>query len=257
MAQARESTPEICLELRNVGHQFGSLKVIEGISLRVPKGERRAIIGPNGAGKTTLFNIIAGEIRPTAGTVLFEGRDVTQLPTYRHAEMGISRTFQTTSLFPKLTVLENVGLALQAFQPGSMQMLRPRSMYRHWDREAEELLAQSGLSHRAHEPLAGLSYGEQRQVEILLALAQKPRLLLLDEPTAGLSRGDLKQVQAPLKALSREVTIVLIEHDMDVVFDLVDRIAVLHNGGIVAEGTVDEIRKNEVVQEIYLGGTHR
>ncbi len=257
MAQARESTPEICLDLQSVSHRFGSLKVIEDISLKVPKGQRRAIIGPNGAGKTTLFNIIAGEIRPTAGTVLFEGRDVTPLPVHRHAAIGISRTFQTTSLFPKLSVLENVGLALQAFQRGSMQMLRPRSRYRRWDDEAEALLDLAGLSDRAHEPLSGLSYGEQRQVEILLALAQKPRLLLLDEPTAGLSRGDLKAVAEPLKALSRDVTMVLIEHDMDVVFDLVDRIAVLHNGGIVADGTVEEIRKNEVVQEIYLGGTHR
>lgn len=257
MAQAREPAPEICLELKSVKHQFGSLKVLEEISLEVPRGQRRAIIGPNGAGKTTLFNIIAGDIRPTGGQVLFEGRDVTFLPTYRHAELGISRTFQTTALFPRLTVLENVGLALQAFQRGSMQMLRTRASYRTWDAEAERLLAEAGLGGRAHEPLSGLSYGEQRQVEILLALAQKPRLLLLDEPTAGLSRGDLWQVMDPLKRLSRDVTVVLIEHDMDVVFDLVDRIAVLHNGGIVADGTVEEIRSNEVVQEIYLGGAHR
>lgn len=254
MAQASEPAADIRLEIRNVSHQFGALQILQDISLSVPSGQRLAIIGPNGAGKTTLFNIIAGDIRPTAGQVVVSGRDVTRISTYRHAELGISRTFQTTALFPKLTVHENVGLALQAFQRGSMQMLRPRTSYRSWEDEASRLLSEAGLGARAQEQLSGLSYGEQRHIEILLALAQKPSLLLLDEPTAGLSRGDLSQVMTPIKQLPRDVTIVLIEHDMDVVFDSVDRIAVLHQGGIVADGTVEEIRQNEVVQEIYLGG---
>lgn len=254
MAQASEAVPGVCLELGRVSHQYGTLKVLTDISLTVGIGERRVIIGPNGAGKTTLFNIVAGEIRPTGGRVLFEGRDITRLPPYRHAEMGISRTFQTTSLFPKMSLIENVGLALQACQPGSMNMLRPRTLYQAWEDEAWRLLARTGLQARAYEHLGGLSYGEQRQVEILLALAQKPRLLLLDEPTAGLSRGDVPLVTNPLKELGRDVTIVLIEHDMDVAFDLADRMSVVHNGSIVADGTVDEVRANETVQEIYLGG---
>jgi branched-chain amino acid transport system ATP-binding protein len=254
LAQASETVPGVCLELSHVSHQYGSLKVLTDISLRIGLGERRAIIGPNGAGKTTLFNIIAGEIRPTSGRVLFEGKDMTRLPTHRHAEMGVSRTFQTTSLFPKMSLIENVGLALQAFQRGSMNMLRPRTRYRAWEAEAWRLVEEAGLQSRAHEHLGGLSYGEQRQVEMLLALAQKPRLLLLDEPTAGLSRGDVPLVTKPLKELDRNVTIILIEHDMDVAFDLVERMSVLHNGSIVADGTVDEVRANEVVQEIYLGG---
>jgi branched-chain amino acid transport system ATP-binding protein len=254
LSQALASDLPPALELRHVSHQFGSLKVLQDISLVVPRGQRRAIIGPNGAGKTTLFNIMAGEMRPTGGQVLLNGRDVTNLPAFRHAALGVSRTFQTTALFPKLTLLENVGLAIQAYQRGSMNMLRPRSWFSDWEEQARRLVAAAGLEARAYAPISGLSYGEQRQLEILLALAQQPRFLLLDEPTAGLSRGDVPAVLQPLKELSQDVTVVLIEHDMDVVFGLVDQISVMHNGEKVAEGTVAEVRANEVVQEIYLGG---
>jgi branched-chain amino acid transport system ATP-binding protein len=245
---------DICLRLDGIHHQFGSLKVLTDVSLIVHKGERRGIIGPNGAGKTTLFNIIAGELIPTQGRVFYEGDDITRRPTYRRAAAGVARTFQTTALFPKLTLIENVVLALQALRPGRMQLFRPVESYRHLYEEAAELLERMGFRGRERTVLSSMSYGEQRQVEIILALAQKPRLLLLDEPTAGLSRGDVPLVTEILKTLGKDVTLVLIEHDMDVVFGMVDQITVLHNGQLVAEDTVQGIRDNALVQEIYLGG---
>lgn len=245
---------EDCLVLEGITHQFGSLRVLTNVSLRVAKGERRGIIGPNGAGKTTLFNIIAGELIPTAGRVYYHGQDITRFSPFRRAELGISRTFQTTALFPKLTLIENVVLALQAFRPGHMQLFRPVETYRELYDEAAELLERMGFRGKESTQIRNLSYGEQRQVEIILAIAQKPKLLLLDEPTAGLSRGDVPLVTDILRMLSQDVTLVLIEHDMDVVFGMVEHISVLHNGELVADDDVEGIRNNELVQEIYLGG---
>lgn len=255
MAGAFDTTnPGQALSLRDVSIRFGKLQVLEGVSLDVPVGERRGILGPNGAGKTTLFNIISGELVPTSGHIHFHGRDITRLPVHHRPGLGLCRTFQTTTLFPKLTVLDNLLLSLQMQSRARYQALRPRSRYLDLQNHAFSLLQEAGLSAQAGREVRYLSHGEQRQVEILLALAQRPRVLLLDEPTAGLAPGDVPLVTQMLKRLGRDVTMVLIEHDMGVVFELVDRITVLHHGKVVADGTVEEVRRNPLVQEIYLGG---
>jgi branched-chain amino acid transport system ATP-binding protein len=243
-----------CLALEGISVRFGSLQVLDGVSLSVAQGERRGIIGPNGAGKSTLFNAITGEVTPRSGAVRLMGRDITRLPTHARARLGLARTFQTTTLFPALRVIDNLILSLQALTPVRFQCVRARGHYREFEEEARRLLAQVGLEGRAGWPARALGHGEQRQVEILLALAQRPALLLLDEPTAGLAAGDAHLVTEVLKRSRHDVTMVLIEHDMGVVFDIVDRITVLHYGRVVAEGTPEEIRANPVVQEIYLGG---
>jgi branched-chain amino acid transport system ATP-binding protein len=243
-----------CLALHGVSKRFGSLSVLEDVSLTIRAGERCGIIGPNGAGKSTLFNIVAGDLPLTRGTVSFMGDDVTRMSPHGRARRGLARTFQTTTLFPKLTVAENLVLALQAHSAERFAMLAPRSRYAHRDEEARALLARVGLESRGNELVDALGYGEKRQVEILMALAQKPKALLLDEPTAGLAPGDASLVTEMLKREARTLTLVLIEHDMGVVFDVVDRLAVLHHGRLVADGPLDRIRGDETVQEIYLGG---
>jgi branched-chain amino acid transport system ATP-binding protein len=245
---------EPCLVVQDLSLRFGSLQVLDGVSLAVRRGERRGILGPNGAGKTTLFNTISGELTPFRGAVVLEGRDITRLPPHRRAALGLARTFQTTTLFPRLTVMENLILSLQALTPVRYQCLVPRTRYREFRNQAIELLAEVGLQDRADWPVRSLGHGEQRQVEILLALAQRPKVLLLDEPTAGLAPADTWLVTEMLKRYRRDVTMVLIEHDMQVVFDIVERLTVLHHGRVVADGTVDEVRADPVVQEIYLGG---
>lgn len=244
----------ICLSLRGVTKRFGSLSVLDDVSLDVRTGERCGIIGPNGAGKSTLFNIVAGELPLTSGTVSFLGRDVTRLAAHTRARSGLARTFQTTTLFPRLTVVENLVLALQAHSSERFALLAPRSRYRERDDEALALLDQVGLADRGDTLIDALGYGEKRQIEILLAMAQRPKLLLLDEPTAGLAPGDATLVTEMLKRERSGLTMVLIEHDMGVVFDIVERLTVLHHGRVVADGSLDAIRGDAAVQEIYLGG---
>jgi branched-chain amino acid transport system ATP-binding protein len=244
----------ICLALDGVSKRFGSLGVLEDVSLTIRTGERCGIIGPNGAGKSTLFNIIAGDLPLTRGSVRFLGNDVTRLRAHTRARRGLARTFQTTTLFPKLTVIENLVLALQAHSRERFALLAPRSRFRARDEEAHALLERVGLGSRADARVDALGYGEKRQIEILLALAQRPKLLLLDEPTAGLAPADASLVTGILKREHAGLTMVLIEHDMGVVFDVVERLTVLHNGRVVADGPVDTIRGDENVQEIYLGG---
>ncbi|MHB9146165.1 MAG: ABC transporter ATP-binding protein [Symbiobacteriia bacterium] len=246
--------PESALDLKDISIRFGRLQVLENVSLAVPQGERRGILGPNGAGKTTLFNVVAGELAPTSGAIRFFGSDITPLTVHRRAALGLCRTFQTTTLFPKLTAVENVLLALQVQTNARYQVVFPRHWNRGLEGRARDLLDQAGLGRLADRQVRFLSHGEQRQIEILLAVAQKPRLLLLDEPTAGLAPGDVPLVTNMLKALGRDVTMILIEHDMSVVFELVDKITVLHYGKTIAEDTVEGIRRNPLVQEIYLGG---
>jgi len=248
-------TPEPCLEVRGLTVRFGSLVALDGVSFAVRPGERRGIIGPNGAGKSTLFNTIAGDVSPSAGIIRLRGREVTRLPPHRRASLGMARTFQTTMLCPRLRVVENVILSLAALRSVRHQCLFPLSRYRDLRDEALRLLAHVGLDAKAEWPVRMLGHGEQRQVEILLALAQRPALLLLDEPTAGLAAEDASTVTAMLKGYPDDVTIVLIEHDMGFVFDVVERVTVLHYGRIVADGTPEEIRAHATVQEIYLGGT--
>ena len=244
----------VCLALDGVTKRFGSLGVLEDVSFTVATGERCGIIGPNGAGKSTLFNIVAGDLPLTRGAVRFLGADVTRRSAHARARLGLARTFQTTTLFPRLTVVENLVLALQAHSAERFALLVPRSRYRARDLEAQALLERVGLGSRAGELVEALGYGEQRQIEILLALAQRPKLLLLDEPTAGLAPADATLVTEMLKREHTGLTMVLIEHDMGVVFDVVDRLVVLHHGRVVADGPLDAIRGDATVQEIYLGG---
>ena len=246
---------DACLRLQGVGKRYGSLSVLEDVSFEVRGGERCGIIGPNGAGKSTLFNIVAGDVPLSHGAVSFLGRDVTRWSAHARARAGLARTFQTKTLFPRLTVVENLVLALQAHSRERFALLVPRGRYRARDREALELLDRVGLASRANEIVSALGYGEQRQIEILLAMAQKPTLLLLDEPTAGLAPGDASLVTEMLKRERSGVTMVLIEHDMGVVFDIVDRLIVLHHGRVVADGPLASVRGDTTVQEIYLGGT--
>ena len=244
------------LETRGLGRAFGALQAVAGLSFAVPPGELRAIIGPNGAGKTTLFHLISGLLPPTTGRVLFRGDDVTALAAPARCRRGISRTFQITSVFPELTALENVRIAVQLKGRGSFRLVGGRALLEATERRAREHLAFLGLLDRAEAPAATLPHGDQRLLEIAMALAQEPELLLLDEPTQGLSPEDTAAAVAVIRRIARDrrLTIVLVEHDMDVVFDLADRISVLHFGQLIAEGTPAEIRANVEVQKAYLGG---
>jgi branched-chain amino acid transport system ATP-binding protein len=254
MTAAHEMPGDVCLALRNVAKRFGSLIVLEDVSFTVRAGERRGILGPNGAGKSTLFNIIAGDIPSTRGSVELFGRDLTRLRTDQRARLGLARTFQTTTLFPKLSVVDNIVVALQALSRDRFQCLVPRRSFSARNDEAMALLERVGLAARARVTVDALGYGEKRQIEILLAIAQRPRLLLLDEPTAGLAPGDTELVTAMLKREDPAMTMVVIEHDMSVMFDLVDRLTVLHHGRVVADGPLAEIRADQNVQDVYLGG---
>jgi len=244
------------LEIRGLGRAFGALQAVADLSLDVPPGELRAVIGPNGAGKTTLFHLISGLLAPTSGRVLFRGADVTALPAPARCRRGISRTFQITSIFPELSVLENVRIAVQLKGGGNFRLLGGRALLDATERRARESLGFLGLVDRAGEPAATLPHGDQRLLEIAMALAQEPELLLLDEPTQGLSPEDTAATVAVIRQIARDrrLTIILVEHDMDVVFDLADRISVLHFGQLIAEGTPAEIRANVDVQKAYLGG---
>jgi branched-chain amino acid transport system ATP-binding protein len=232
---------------------FGGLAAVREVSLEVFAGERKAIIGPNGAGKTTLFNLITGVFPPSAGEIVLFGRDVTGWPSHRCTALGMARTFQITSLFPKLTVLDNVLLALAGVGRTKMVMWRPMAAYENFQRRARELLESAGYWERRNVEVRNLSHGEQRQIEVVLGLASEPKLLLLDEPAAGLSSGESREMAAFLKRLDPALAILLIEHDMDVVFDVVDHISVLHFGAIVESGKKERIRSSQRVQEIYLG----
>lgn len=250
-ARAADAVRPLVVEA--VSKSFGGLQALEGVSLDLAEGERRAIIGANGAGKTTLFHLISGIHQPTTGRIYLFGRDVTRMSIHGRATLGLARTFQITNLFPSLTVLENVLLAIQSHEPHRFVIHRMMGSYKAQHAAAHELLEQWGLRAKADTEVRHLSYGEQRELEIIMALAQKPKLLLLDEPTSGLSSAETASVTRMIQSLSREITVLLIEHDMDVVFDLVERITVLHLGRLVADGKPDEIRRDQRVQEIYLG----
>ncbi len=241
------------LELKGLSKSFGGLVAVESVTLQVFPGERKAIIGPNGAGKTTLFNLVSGVLPSTSGEVLLFGRDVTRWPSHRRAALGMARTFQITSLFPKLTVLDNVLLALGGLRSTKYVMWRTLASYRDLHDKARRLLESAGFWDRRDAEVRNLSHGEQRQIEVVLGLAGDPKVLLLDEPAAGLGAGESREMVEFLNRLDPELAIVLIEHDMDVVFDVVDHITVLHFGRTVEEGPVDAIRASARVREIYLG----
>ncbi|HLT28088.1 MAG TPA: ABC transporter ATP-binding protein [Zeimonas sp.] len=245
------------LELQQVGVRFGGLRAVDDVSISVKRGERRAIIGPNGAGKTTLFNAITGIRPPSSGTILFQGRNVTRLAPHRRAHQGMSRTFQITNLFLQLTVEENMQLALRGLSPRRFSMFGSSGLDDDERARAERALAASRLAERRGTPVSELSYGEQRQLEMAMALATEPQLLLLDEPAAGLSPAERVIVVEIIRSLSRDLTVMLIEHDMDLVLNLVDWVTCLDNGRLLAEGPPDEIRKNQAVQDVYLGKARR
>lgn len=241
------------LAIEALSKNFGGLQALHELSLEIRSGERRAIIGPNGAGKTTLFHLLGGQLSPSSGRIFLFGREVTKLPPFRRAALGLARTFQITMLFPNLTVLENMVLAVQALDSVRFVLYRPLSSYRGILIEARRLLEQWNLWDKRRALVRQLSYGEQRQLEILLALAPMPKVLLLDEPTAGLSAAETQQVVAMIQHLDASITVLLIEHDMDVAFQVAERIAVLHHGRLLAEGSPEAIRKDATVAEIYLG----
>ena len=241
------------LAVTRLSKSFGGLRAVQQIDLSLAPGERHAIIGPNGAGKTTLFNLIAGELAPTAGRIALFGQDVTRLPPQRRAALGMARTFQVNTLFPSLTVTENLLLAVQGTLPTKLRLHRPISSYRDLYDRARAVLESVGLVGAGEAIVRTLSHGEQRQLEVALALAGRPRLLLLDEPTAGLSLAESQRLTGLLKGLDRSMSLLVIEHDMDVVFDVAERITVLHDGKVIADGDRDEVKANPLVAEIYLG----
>jgi branched-chain amino acid transport system ATP-binding protein len=242
-----------CLVLEHLTRAFGGLTAVDDVNLTIQAGERHALIGPNGAGKTTLFNLISGELRATAGRILFFGADVTGMAPYRRAVRGIARTFQITRLFLDLTVLDNVLLACQALDRRKFTMYRPLSSYEDLMHKAADVLGEFGLSHLRQARARTLSYGDQRKLEVALSMAGRPRLLLLDEPMAGLSSGETKAMLGLLQKLDPAIAVLLIEHDIDIAFGFADKVTVLYQGKVLTEGHRDEVRGNRKVQEIYLG----
>jgi len=241
------------LELKGLDKSFGGLRVTKSVDLTIQPGERHLIIGPNGAGKTTLFNLITGEIRPDHGSVSLFDADITLTPARQRAHLGLARTYQIITLFPKDSLLHNLvlsllGLSSQRWNPCT-RLKRNEALMQ----AARDALAQVGLAHLADRPLAQTSYGERRRVEIAMTLAQKPRVLLLDEPFAGLSIDERRDLQKLIFAIDRRVTIVMIEHDMDVALDLAERISVMHFGAVLVEGTRAEVVADPRTREIYLG----
>ena len=244
---------EPVLELKNLSKSFGGLQAVRGVSLTIMPGDRKAIIGPNGAGKTTLFNLISGIFPASSGQVMLFGQDVTVWPSHRRAALGMARTFQVTSLFPRLTVLDNVLLAIKGRRRSKFVMWRFLSSYREVYDKAHELLERAAFLDRRDVEVRHLSHGEQRQLEIVVGLAGDPDILLLDEPAAGLSSGESAEMAEFLQALDAKLAILLIEHDMDIVFDVADEISVLHFGEVLESGSAERIRGSAKVQEIYLG----
>ncbi|OGL10456.1 MAG: ABC transporter ATP-binding protein [Candidatus Rokubacteria bacterium RIFCSPLOWO2_12_FULL_71_22] len=241
------------LEVRGVQKAFDGFQAVAGVSLSVARGEIAAIIGPNGAGKTTLFNLVTGHIRPDAGSVLLEGRNITGLPPHQVCRRGMGRSFQRTNIFPRLSVFQNVQAAFISHRGRGLDLLsRVDRLYRD---ETDALLASLGLLERAGEMSGFLSHGAQKQLELGIALASEPKLLLLDEPTAGMSAAETHETIRLISRLARErdLTLLFTEHDMDVVFSIAQRITVLHQGHVIAEGAPAEVRSDPEVRRVYLG----
>ena len=241
------------LGVRDLDKSFGGLRVTSRVSLTVEPGERRLIIGPNGAGKTTLFNLITGELAPDRGTISLFDRDITRMPSRRRPHLGIARTYQIITLFPRDTLLRNVTLSLLGLSRLRWNPLARLDGQRALIARAREVLERVALEHLADRPLGQTAYGERRRVEIAMALAQNPRVLLLDEPFAGLSIEERRDVLRLVTGIPRDVTIVMIEHDMDVALDFAERITVLHFGEVVVEGTRADVVAHPRTREIYLG----
>jgi branched-chain amino acid transport system ATP-binding protein len=244
------------LRVENLVRRFGGIVATDHLSLDVAHGELHAIIGPNGAGKTTLISQLTGQLQPNSGVIRFAGRDITRLPAWRRSALGLARSFQITSLLPDFTALDNVALAVQAHDGHSFYFWGNARKEKHLRDKALSALSRVGLEQRADAVVSELSHGEQRELELAVALATSPQLLLLDEPMAGLGATESARMVKLLQELRREVTIVLVEHDMDAVFALADRITVLVYGRVIASDTPDAIRKHEEVKRAYLGDQH-
>jgi branched-chain amino acid transport system ATP-binding protein len=247
---------EALLRVEKLVRRFGGIVATDHVSLDVARGELHAIIGPNGAGKTTLISQLTGQLLPHSGAIHLGGRDITRVPAYRRSALGLARSFQITSLLPDFTALDNVALAAQAHDGHSFHFWGNARKVTHLRKAAQNALDRVGLGHRADIVVSRLSHGEQRELELAVALATRPQLLLLDEPMAGLGITESARMVKLLQELRREVTIVLVEHDMDAVFALADRISVLVYGRVIASGVPAEIRKDEEVKRAYLGDHH-
>ncbi|MEO8132685.1 MAG: ABC transporter ATP-binding protein [Betaproteobacteria bacterium] len=241
------------LRIAGLKKAFGGLPATNDVSLEVMPGERRLIIGPNGAGKTTLFNLVTGSLKPDQGRIELFGQEVTRLRQDQRASLGMARTYQIITLFGKERLEHNIVLSLLGLSPLRWGGFRPLSAYPELYAEARRALGQVGLEHLAHRLVGEVSYGERRRVEIAMALAQKPRLLLLDEPLAGLPREERAAVKALINAIPREVTVVMIEHDMDTALDMAERITLLHYGMVIVEGSRAEVVADPRTREVYLG----
>jgi ABC-type branched-subunit amino acid transport system ATPase component/ABC-type branched-subunit amino acid transport system permease subunit len=253
LASSPQAGGEAALAVEGLSKYFGGVGAVRDVSLTVAKGERLAVIGTNGAGKSTLFKLIAGDLAPTHGRVRLFGADITKAPVHRRAQLGIGRSFQLTSLLPQLTVWVNAWLAVQGVQPWRLQGARRASRHRDAEERVEALLAEWGLWELRDVVVAELGYGDQRRLEIVVALASRPRLLLMDEPTAGQTMEESLALVRHLRALPRDVTVVVIAHDMDLVFSVADRIVAMHEGRVIADGTGEDIQNDSAVQEIYMG----
>jgi branched-chain amino acid transport system ATP-binding protein len=256
MTAAAPTNAEPILRLRGVGRRFGGVQAVRDVDLDVAHGERRAILGPNGAGKTTLFNVIAGDFKPTTGTIEFLGHDLTNAPARRRMSLGLARTYQKSRLFPGLTVEDNLYVGIVGRNGGHLRPIRTSkdAEYRVRARAAAERV---WLDHQLSTLVGSLSHGEQRQLEVGMASAVEPRLMMLDEPASGLSRGERERLTELLLALPTDVTLILIEHDMDVALTVADYVTMMHDGRKVVEGTPSDIRANEMVHDIYLGSSFR
>ena len=245
--------PDPILTLTDVTVQFGALKAVDTVSMSLMPGERRAVLGPNGAGKTTLFNAITGSIPPTSGRVIFDGVDMTRMSPQRRAYLGLARTFQITNLFGQLSVSENMRLAARGLSPSKFSLFGEDRLTDAQRESVRRALGASNLLGRERVLVKEMSYGEQRQLEVAMALVGTPRLLLLDEPAAGLSPSERSALADIIRALPRDLTVILIEHDMDLALALVDFVTVMQNGKVIVESNPTDIRSNALVQEVYLG----
>ncbi|MBA7487202.1 Lipopolysaccharide export system ATP-binding protein LptB [subsurface metagenome] len=241
------------LRVKDVSKDFGGVHAVSNVSFSVEVGEHLVIIGPNGAGKTTLFNLLNGQLSPTSGRIYFFGRDITTMSTHRRAHLGQARSFQIISLFSNLTVLDNTLITLHGTKRSRFQMFRPSNRYEHLLTKAQEVLAAVALWEKKDEFVKNIAYGEQRRLEIALTLAPEPKLLLLDEPSCGLTSAESADITDMIHELGGDITVLLVAHDMDLVFGVAERIIVLHYGEIIADGPPEEIQADPRVKEIYMG----
>jgi branched-chain amino acid transport system ATP-binding protein len=256
VAATQPQSAEPIVRLRGVGRRFGGVHAVRDVDLDVYPGERRALLGPNGAGKTTIFNVISGEFPPTTGSIELFGRDVTAMPARTRAKLGLTRTFQTSRLFLGLTVEDNLYLAALGARGGHLRPVRLPGRDGPIRERARELAERVGLEDQLGTVVGSLSHGEQRQLEVGMALAGEPRIMMLDEPAAGLSRTERLALTEMLTGLDRDITLLLIEHDMDVALTVAEYVTMMHDGRVIVEGTPAEIRANELVHDLYLGRGH-